>query len=160
LAQQLDFRRKLTAQLAAPPLRLVYSASGMHVAAAVVDDPHAILEHSLYWATIVSREEGSFLAAILNSPMLTELVRPMMSYGKDERHIDKNLWNLPIPLYDPKDPIHQHLAALGHQHEDLVASLHLDGDLTFITQRRRIRSELSGRKITTTIERLVANLLA
>lgn len=58
LAEQLDFRHKLTAQFPAPPLRLAYSASGMHVAAAIVDDPTAVIEHKLYWAPIATREEG------------------------------------------------------------------------------------------------------
>lgn len=76
LAERLDFHRGLSAQFPAPPLRLVYSASG---------------------APIATLEEGLFLSAILNSSVLTELVRPMMSYGKDERDIDKHAWNLPIP---------------------------------------------------------------
>lgn len=73
----------------------------MHVAAAVVTDPAAIIDHSLYWAPISSPDEGLYLCAILNSPVLTTLVRPLMSYGKDERHVDKYVWKLPIPLYDP-----------------------------------------------------------
>ncbi|GAB3840025.1 hypothetical protein GCM10029963_07960 [Micromonospora andamanensis] len=71
LGEQLDFRRKLTAQLPAPPLRLAYSASGMHVAAAIVDDPAAIIEHALYYCAIDSRAEGHYLSAVLNSPALT-----------------------------------------------------------------------------------------
>jgi HEAT repeats/PBS lyase HEAT-like repeat len=33
--------------------------------------------------------------AILNSATVTELVRPFMSYGKDERHFDKHIWQRP-----------------------------------------------------------------
>ena len=40
---------------------------------------------------------------ILNAATITELVRPFMSYGKDERHFDKHIWQLPVPLYDPTD---------------------------------------------------------
>jgi SAM-dependent methyltransferase len=160
LAQQLDFRRKLTTQLPVQPLRLAYSASGMHVAAAIVEDPRAIVEHNLYWATIVSRLEGLYLSAILNSPTLTDLVRPMMSYGKDERHIDKHIWNLPIPLFDPANPDHQQLATLGEQQHDLVARLPLDSGLNFISQRRRIRAELAKHSSTATIAILVTDLLA
>lgn len=159
LMEQLDFRHKLTMQLPAPPLRLAYSASGMHVAAAIVDDPRAIIEHKLYWATIVSREEGYFLAAILNSPTLTDLVRPMMSYGKDERDIDKHIWNLPIPIFDPTNSEHQKLAALGRQQQSVVAGLALN-DLNFVAQRRRIRAELASHPSATAIEHIVTDMLA
>ena len=57
--------------------------------------------YGLYWATAASTAEALYLCAILNSPTFTELVRPFMSYGKDERHFDKHIWQLPIPLYDP-----------------------------------------------------------
>lgn len=160
LTQQLDFRRKLTAQLPTPPLRLAYSASGMYVAAAIVDDPRMIMEHGLYWATIVSRDEGFFLAAILNSPMLTDLVRPMMSYGKDERHIDKHIWNLPIPMFDPTNPYHRSLAILGQQQNDVVARIELEDNLHFIAKRRLIRAKLSSHPAAMAIEEIVTDLLA
>lgn len=160
LTQQLDFRHKLTIQVPAPPLRLAYSASGMHVAAAVVDDPRLIIEHNLYWATVTSRDEGHFLSAILNSPTLTELVRPMMSYGKDERHIDKHVWNLPIPVFDPTNSDHLHLVTLGRQQQDAVEALELDDGLSFIALRRRVRSELARHPSTVTIENIVTDLLA
>lgn len=159
LAEQLDFRHKLTAQVPAPPLRLVYSASGMHVAAAIVDDQTAIIEHKLYWAPIANWEEGLFLSAILNSSALTELVRPMMSYGKDERDIDKYLWNLPIPLYDAGNATHQRLADLGRQQHETVTGLPLDDGMHFVTMRRRIRAELARHPATPEIEAIVLEML-
>lgn len=55
LAEQLDFRRKLSVQLPAPTLRVVYGKAGMHVAATVVDDTTAIIDHKLYWGTVATR---------------------------------------------------------------------------------------------------------
>ena len=95
LVEQLDFRGKLSIQLPASRLRVVYGASGMHVAASLVDDPLPLCDKALYWGAVNSPAEGSILCAILNSPALTRLVRPLMSYGKDERHIDKHVWNYP-----------------------------------------------------------------
>lgn len=109
LRERLDFRRGLSEQLPLAPLRVVYSKAGMHVAAALVNTPNAIIDHKLYWGTVTSQAEGWYLCAILNSPELTQLVRPLMSYGKDERDIDKHVWKLPIPLYNPADIIHQRL---------------------------------------------------
>jgi hypothetical protein len=44
----------------------------MHVTAVLIEDPHSIIDHKLYWGTVTSREEGLYLCAILNSPVLTE----------------------------------------------------------------------------------------
>ncbi|WP_088989119.1 class I SAM-dependent methyltransferase [Micromonospora chokoriensis] len=159
LAEQLDFRHKLTAQFPAPPLRLAYTASGMHVAAAIIDDPTAVVEHKLYWAPIDSWEEGHFLSAILNSPVLTELVRPMMSYGKDERDIDKHLWNLSIPRYDDTDPTHQRLADYGRNQFQIVAGLDFAEGMNFVTMRRRIRAVLGQHPATSEIEAAIRAML-
>ncbi|MFB6392258.1 N-6 DNA methylase [Polymorphospora lycopeni] len=159
LAEQLDFRRKLTAQFPAPPLRLAYAASGMHVAAAIVNDPAALIEHGLYYCTIHTQAEGHYLSAILNSPALTALARPLMSYGKDERHIDKHLWNLPIPLYDGGNAVHQRLADLGRKQCQAVAGLAFDEGINFVTMRRQIRAELARHPAATEIEAIVTELL-
>ncbi|WP_220090467.1 N-6 DNA methylase [Micromonospora noduli] len=159
LAERLNFHRGLTAQFPAPPLRLAYSASGMHVAAAIVDDPAAIIEHKLYWAPITNWEEGLFLSAILNSAVLTELVRPMMSYAKDERDIDKYLWDLPIPRYDDTNPTHQRLVEFGRDQHQTVAGLSLAEGMNFVTLRRRIRAELARHPTTSKIEAIVTEML-
>jgi SAM-dependent methyltransferase len=106
LREQLDYRRKFSGQFPAPAQRVVYSASGMHLVAARVTDPTAVIEHALYWGAVSSDDEALYLCAVLNSPRITELVRPLMSYGKDERHIDTAVWRLPIPLYDPDNEHH------------------------------------------------------
>lgn len=159
LAGQLDFRRKLSAQLPGAPLRLVYGKAGMHVAAAVVDNPNAVIDHKLYWATVTSCQEGHFLSAILNSPAITELVRPLMSYGKDERDIDKHVWKLPIPLFNPTDPDHTLLANLGQQLAAAIAALPLDETANFVTLRRRVRAELAHHPATAEVNAIVLDLL-
>jgi hypothetical protein len=131
----------------------------MHVAAALVDDPTAVIEHKLYWAPIASLEAGLFLSAILNSTVLTELVRPMMSYGKDERDIDKYVWNLPIPRYDNADPTHHRLAELGRDQCQTVAGLNFEEGLNFVTMRRRIRAELARHPAASEIEAIVMEML-
>ncbi len=144
LCERLDFRRGLTDQLPTPLLRVVYGASGMHVVASLVEDPAAICEHGLYWGSVTSRTEGYFLCAILNTPSLTDIVRPLMSYGKDERHIDKYVWKLPIPLFDDRNPTHRRLSDLGGQCAELVAGLDLGDSGNFVTLRRRVRSALAA----------------
>ncbi|WP_165984055.1 N-6 DNA methylase [Streptomyces sp. YIM 98790] len=159
LAEQLDFRRKLSGQLPGAPLRVVYGKSGMHVSAALVDDPNAIIDHVLYWGTVATREEGMYLCAILNAPALTELVRPLMSYGKDERHIDKAVWQLPIPEFNPLDATHARLAEIGSVQAERIAKLTLDTTKSFVKLRQVIRSVLADYPEAEELDQLVHLLL-
>jgi hypothetical protein len=159
LRERLDFRRGLTSQLPASPLRVVYGASGMHVVAALVETPNAVTEHKLYWGTVNNREEGWYLCAILNCPELTQLVRPLMSYGKDERDIDKHVWKLPIPLYDPAVPAHRRLSELGQKEAELVAALELDEQASYITLRQRVRQALAAGSYAAETEDIVTGLI-
>lgn len=160
LDERLNYRRGLTQQLPAPPLRVVYGASGMHVTAAVVDDPNVLIDKKLYWGTVTTRAEGDFLCAVLNSPSLTELVRPLMSYGKDERDIDKAVWQLPIPAFDPHDAEHQRIAAMGASCSELIAALTIDEGGSFITERRKVRAALASSEVGQALDEIVQELLA
>lgn len=160
LRDQLNFRQKLTDQLPTPPLRVVYGKAGMHVCAALVENPTAVIDHTLYWGAVSSRGEGFYLCALLNSPAITDLVRPLMSYGKDERHIDKHVWKLPIPLFDGSNPAHRRLSDLGRKCADLVADLDLGDSGNFVTLRRRIRSVLAADPSAAEINEIVLGLLS
>ncbi len=116
----------------------------MHVVAALVEAPNAVIEHKLYWGAVISHAEGWYLCAILNCPELTQLVRPLMSYGKDERDIDKHVWKLSIPLFDPTDTVHQRLSELGRQEAELTAALDLDEQGNFVTLRQNVREVLAA----------------
>ena len=125
LIKQLDYQRKLEQQFPIQPERIVYNSSGMHLVASRLKDRRAVIEHSLYWATAASTAEAQYLCAILNSATFTELVRPFMSYGKDERHFDKHIWQMPVPLYDPSDDLHSRLSARGAELEAAIGKLEL-----------------------------------
>ncbi len=159
LVERLNFRRGLTLQLPGTPLRVVYGKSGMHVSAALVDTPNAIIENRLYWGTVTTREEGMYLCAVMNTPVLTELVRPFMSYSKDERDIDKNLWKLPIPLYDADDPKHRRLAELGVAEADRIEALEIDETANFVRLRQRVREVLATSPHAEELDTLVGELL-
>ena len=113
MTEQLNFQSKLSKQLPIPAFRIVYNTSGMHVCCAKLRDRRAIVNSDLYWASARSEAEADYLCAILNAPATTDLTRPLMSYGKDERHIHKHVWELPIPLFDQNDPVHQRLVELA-----------------------------------------------
>jgi hypothetical protein len=159
LMQQLDYHRKLSVQFPIQPLRLVYTKSGMHLAAAWIDDQRAIVDHKLYWATMATMDQARYLCAILNARTTTQRVRPLMSYGKDERDIDKFIWNLPIPRYDKANAQHLRLAELGGRVAEEVAAMELPEDLHFAAQRRLVREFLEKSEPAQEIERMVGKLL-
>jgi SAM-dependent methyltransferase len=140
LTEQLDFQSKLSKQLPIAKLRIVYNTSGMHICSAKLRDDEAILNSDLYWAPMQSEREADFISAILNAPVTTELARPFMSYGKDERHIHKHVWELPIPKFDANDAVHVRIADIGGQLEKVVATFEIDESVHFSATRRHIRS--------------------
>jgi SAM-dependent methyltransferase len=160
LRQQLDYHGKLSGQLPPRTPRVVYSKSGLHLAAAWFDDPRILVDHKLYWSPARSEDEARYLCAILNAAVTTARVRPLMSYGKDERDIDKFVWRLPIPRYDESDPDHRRLAALAREVEATIAALTLPTDSHFTTLRRRVRDALAASAPGRAIEQSVTRLLA
>jgi hypothetical protein len=67
-----------------------------------------------------------------------------MSYGKDERHLDKHLWKLPIPVYNEKVEDHRRLAELGQACSDHIAAIDIVEGGNFVGLRRMVRAELAA----------------
>ena len=82
-----------------------------------------------------------------------------MSYGKDERHFDKYVWQLPIPVFSPSEGLHEELAAVGREMEQFVGALDLPEDGYFVTLRKQVRSEMRARPEGRELESLVGVLL-
>jgi len=160
LLERIDYHHSLEQQFPIQPERIAYSSSGMHLVAARITDRRAVIEHSLYWATAASTAEARYLCAILNSVTITELVRPFMSYGKDERHFDKYVWQLAIPLYDPTDDLHGRLSARGAELEADIAKLEIDPERHFAAVRRDIRGFIAKSEAGRDVEALVEEFLS
>lgn len=160
LMDQLDYQSKMSRQLPIAPFRVIYNASGMHLSAAKVRNPRAIMSKSLYWAAFQEEAEADFLCAILNSSVTTDMVRPYMSYGKDERHIDKHIWQLPIPNFDPLDPAHQEIAALGREVSQLMQEQPVDASVHFPAARRQFRRLIEESSAGVRISELTYELLS
>jgi type I restriction-modification system DNA methylase subunit len=158
LTEQIDHMRKLTHQLPVPTVRVAYAASGMHLSAALVTDQRAVIEHGAYWATVSSVNEGHYLVGILNTPTLTELVRPLMSYGKDERHIDKAVWRLPIPAFDHSNPLHARIVEVAKALTSDLAEREWRSDY-FVTIRQDVRAWMLGNESGRELDNLVRELL-
>jgi hypothetical protein len=160
LSGRLDYQHTFEQQFPIQPERIVYNASGMHLVASRLNNRRAVIEHKLYWATAASTSEAQYLCAILNSATFTELVRPLMSYGKDERDFDKHIWQLPIPLYDPTDDLHSRLAVRGAELEAAIGKLKLDPGRHFAAVRRDIRAFIAASEPGRDVEALVEELLS
>ena len=160
LIDRLDYHSGLEQQFPIQPERIVYNASGMHLVASRLNDRRAVIEHKLYWATAASTAKAQYLCAILNSAIFTELVRPFMSYGKDERDFDKHIWQLPIPLYDTTNDLHSRLSARGAELEAAIGKLELVPGRHFAAVRRDIRGFIAESEAGQDVEALVEELLS
>ena len=161
LLARLDYQRGLSVQLPFAPdaVRVVYSKSGMYLAAAIVRDD-AVIDHGLYWGTVSSLQEGRYLEAILNSDEMTTRVRPLQARGQhNPRHFDKYVWQVPIPAFDCSDERHLRLASLAEQAEAIAIALALPAGKRFETLRRMVRETIRQSSVHAQIEAEVGALL-
>lgn len=160
LMDRVDYQSTLKAQFPAAPIRLVYTKSGNRIAAAVVTDDTAVIDHTLYWGALTSVEEARYLETILNAAVTQRLVEPLQSRGLlGARHFDMYPWYLPIPRFNPSSELHATLAEQGQVAEMAAAEVPLAPGLAFQSARKRIRETLMKEGIATTIEATVAKLL-
>ena len=159
LLNQLDFRGKLSKQLLVTGHRVVYGGSGMYMAAAIVSEPGAIIEHQLYWGLMDSLDEARFLSAILNSTVVTMAVRRSQKRGEhNPRHIGKKVFKLPIPLYDADDAAHAQLVVLAEHAQQIADATELPV-IRFELQRKCIREALERDGVAADIDAIVKTLL-
>lgn len=160
LIKQLDYQSKFQQQFPIQHRRIVYNTSGMHLVASRLNDPRVVIDNSLYWATAASEAEALYLCAILNTATFTELVRPFMSYGKDERHFHKHPWQLPVPLNDAASDLHSRLSSRGAELETSIGKLEIDPRRHFAAVRRDVREFIAGSDAGRDAEALVEELLS
>jgi hypothetical protein len=159
LIDRQDYHRGLSAQFPIPPTRVVYSKAGVRLAATVVRDDRAVIDHKLYWATAASIDESRYLVAILNTAELTERVQPYQARGEfGPRDFDKYVFNVPIPLFDSKERGHVTLVELAERAEDLAATVDVEG-VGFQQARARIREALQTDGVAADLEAAVRDLL-
>jgi len=159
LTGQVDYRHKLTDQFPLHRMRVVYSASSINLTAALIEGDTGIIDKSLYWATVTTTQEGRYLEAVLNCNVTLERLQPMQARGKDSpRHVDKYIWQVPIPEYVAGDPLHARLADLGAEAALEAGTVELQpGD--FRRQRKQVRQHVYDVGIGPKIDLAVAELL-
>lgn len=160
LLDRIDYHGQLSAQLPTSRLRVVYTASGNSLAAALVRDDAAIIEHKLYWAPVATEEEGHYLSAILNSATLLERVKPLQALGLfGTRDFDKNVFAVPFPTYDSTNALHLRLAGLAEKSESVAATVDIVEARTFQSARKKVAAALLEAGISQEVEGAVAELV-
>ncbi len=171
LLGQLDYYGKLSAQLewrrdpGGRPVRVVYNQSGAPTAALVSND--ALMDKKLYWVTCGSLEEAHYLLAIINSECLAVAVNPYTTpnWAGKTRDLEKHLWRLPIPEFDPGDPLHAAISEAGQSAaegaaRELAALRQNRPRVTVTIARRELRNWLRDSAAGKAVERAVTRLLS
>jgi hypothetical protein len=160
----LNYQNKLMKQDPQAEFVVLYNAAGMNVSAALFRrDPKQspfYAEHTVYAGLMQTQAEGEHLVSILNSANVNEAIKPFQSLGLlGERHIEKKVLELPIPLFDRKDPVHNRLAALGKSATEVVAQSMEEGKIAGkLAALRRLAREASSVQLKE-IDELVGRLL-
>ena len=147
-------------------MRVVYTGISGIPTAALVDDYEAIIDHALYWITCKDMQEVNYLMAVINSDVLSIAVTPLMPKGQfGARDLHKHLWKLPIPEFDPGEPLHLEVAGAGEAAAigaaAQLAKLRRERDRVTVTIARRelrkwLRSSPEGKVVEETVGRLLA----
>jgi len=118
--QWIDYNKKLTRQNPKKRYKVVYNETGKDVVATVVRvEKHKngiiLAKATIYYETD-NKEEAYFLASLLNSPRINQLIKPMQAKGLwGERGVEKKLLEIPFPRFNGKKKHHRRLAQLGLQ---------------------------------------------
>jgi hypothetical protein len=149
--QRLDYQRGLTSQSPRYRHLVLYNSNGTNVSATHVDTSMLqlpfIVDHTLYRITVSDASEAIYLAAVLNSEIVNEAIKPFQSTGLlGERHVHKKVLDVPIPLFDSNNPLHRRLSELGQeahrQAQAAVSDDHFPADTSLARQRAYIRDAL------------------
>jgi hypothetical protein len=160
LTERWNYHNELGSQFPAARLRIVYAASGTIPAACVLRKSSVVIEHGLYWSSVSSDGEGSYLSAILNSETARTRVSELQARGQwGARHFDKVMFTLPIPRFDEKRNLHRDLAASAHEAEKIAARVALPESVKFQRARKLVRDALAEATIAQRIDALVTRLL-
>ena len=122
-------------------IRIIYSSSGEPTAAVDFNDSN-VVDYTLFWIACKSIEEANYLISVINSDALYEAMAPLMPKGQfGARHVQKHLWKLPIPEFNPSVALHNSISKAGEAAATGVAQ-----------QLEQLREE-RGSKLTVTIAR-------
>ena len=160
LVERWNYHNELGAQFPHKPLRVLYAASGTIPAACILREADAVIEHKLYWTSVIGEQEAQYLVAILNSETVRERVAGLQSRGQwGARDFDKVAFTLPIPLYDQDRRLHSDIAAAAQEAEGIARLVEIPEAMKFQQARKRVRDAIANSGVAARVEGLVAQLL-
>jgi len=124
----LNYRNKLSNQNPQAKYRVIYNTSGTFLTAGMIKNEQVnfyidgqkvetqgiVANDKLYYYETSELTEAFYLVAVLNSPLIDKLLKPLQSRGLwGPRDIHKKVLELPIPQFDAENPRHRQLAELG-----------------------------------------------
>lgn len=158
--EQYDYFGQLSRQFPIASARVVYTKAGTNLAAAVVRDEMAVIDHKLYWGRVTNANEAYYLCGLLNSEALRAEVEQYQSKGQwGARDFDKYVFNAPIPRFSDEDVVHRELAEAAETAEAVANDVPLREGEYFTRTRRRVRDALAEHGISVRLEELVSDLL-
>jgi hypothetical protein len=160
--QRLNHVRGLTQQRYTAKYKVLYPMSATNLCAAVVENEkitknisgqkirlkNFIADYVTFFAETENEREAHYLATILNSYTLNNLLKPMQAKGLwGPRHICKKVWELPIPQYKESNAQHRALAELGIACTEKVKTILPELDTKDITPGKigRLRNQVRER---------------
>jgi hypothetical protein len=163
--ERLNYHSELTIQNLSHPYLVLYNAAGTNISAAVVNRRSLplpfVVEHKLYWAAFDIADEAHYLAAILNSNVPNDEIKPFQSLGlMGERDIEKKVLELPIPSFDEKKPNHRKLADLSAEAHRRASAYIGATSLPHSLARKRGMVREAVSETVNQIDALVAGVLA
>jgi hypothetical protein len=160
LRARIDFQRGVAAQADVAGERVVYTRSGQYLAACRIEDPHILLEQTLYWAPAGTRDEARFLTGVLNSGTLARAIAPLQSRGEhNPRDFASAVFAFPIPLVDQSNELHKEIARLAARAETVAAALELPDTWQFQKARRVTRDALAEDGVISELDRVVKQMI-
>jgi hypothetical protein len=138
ILQRLDLQRGLSDQSPKAKYVVIYPKSATFLCAAVVrSKPIAfrvgshkvgargfLADYVTYFLETSDIEEARYLSAVLNSPAIDALIKPMQARGLwGPRDITKKVWELPIPEYNQHSQNHIKLARVAEACEGKVKEM-------------------------------------
>jgi hypothetical protein len=160
LEERWNFQRGVTRQFPPAPYRVVYTKSGSILAAAIVTNERAVIDHKLYWANTASLSEARYLTGVLNSATLLDSVRGLQSQGLfGARDFDTYVFHANYGLFEPSNELHSRLVRLVERAEVVAADVSVDSAKSFQTARKAIRNALTAEGVAGDIDLLVGEIL-
>jgi SAM-dependent methyltransferase len=159
VVDRLDYQRLLSAQNPSKRYVVIYNTSGGNIASCVVDRQNlpsfkignlvirpkgfVAYEKTMLYETD-NEFEAYYLSAILNSDIVNEAIKPYQTKGLyGERDIVRRPFMLPIPKFDPNNPVHRRLAELSKISHEKASRIELTKK-SVAYRRKEVREALKA----------------